>query len=148
MNLYFAMALVAAGFTLSAAAADTPTAYKPARSSDGHIELEGMWRNSNLTPLERPAKISHPILTAVEAASLTREYFDAGNGMPDDPGRLLENRSYESIQGEYRSSVIIDPADGKLPWTEAHKNDQAALRRITRESVVTTRSTSCSRISG
>jgi hypothetical protein len=127
------MTLVAACITLAAEAAEPPKAFRAPRSSDGHAEFEGIWKNSNLTPLERPAKVDHAILTAAEAASLTRDYFESGNDAPDDPGRLLETRSFEAIRGEFRSSVIVDPADGKLPWAESHQKDQAALRRATLE---------------
>jgi hypothetical protein len=130
MNRFLPLIVVAACFSLSAQA-ESPNIYKPPRSSDGHVEFEGIWKNSNLTPLERPEKIGHAVLTAAEAAALTREYFDAGSDGPDDPGRTLESRSYEAIGNKFRSSVIIDPADGKLPWADAHLNDQKTLRRGT-----------------
>lgn len=59
------------------AAAYRPAAYKPARTSDGHVEFEGIWKNPNLTPLERPTKEPHAILTTAQTAELTREYFNA-----------------------------------------------------------------------
>jgi hypothetical protein len=133
MNRFVGMVLVAGCITLTAEAADPPKAFRAPRSSDGHAEFEGIWINSNLTPLERPTKVDHAILTAAEAASLTRDYFESGNDAPDDPGRLLETRSFEAIRGEFRSSVIVDPVDGKLPWAESHQKDQAALRRATME---------------
>jgi hypothetical protein len=131
MNRFLGVAVAATCFSLAARSAEAPTVYKPPRSMDGHAELEGTWKNSNLTPLERSDKIGHATLTAAEAAALTRDYFDSGKDMPDDPGRFLEHRSFEAIRGTFRSSVIIDPADGKLPWSENHKNDQSALRRAT-----------------
>jgi hypothetical protein len=52
-----------------------------------------------------------------------------GPNQPDDPGRALEDRSFEPIRGKLRSSQIIDPTDGRIPWNEAYKEKPAALRR-------------------
>jgi hypothetical protein len=52
-----------------------------------------------------------------------------GDRKAGHPGRGLEDRNYEPIRGELRSSQIIDPDDGKIPWTEAYKAKPAALRR-------------------
>ena len=49
--------------------------------------------------------------------------------LSDDPGRVLEDRNIEPIRGELRSSQIVDPEDGKIPWNEVYREKAAALRR-------------------
>jgi hypothetical protein len=115
----------------TAHAAEKLKTYRPPRLPDGHADLQGIWKNSNLTPLERPPGITTLAITAADAARLKAEYL-AGRGgpnQPDDPGRALEDRVFEPIRGELRSSQIIDPQDGKIPWNEAYREKSAALRR-------------------
>jgi hypothetical protein len=93
--------------------------------------MEGIWKNSNLTPLERPQEFTQLTITAADAARLKTQYL-AGTGgpnQPDSPGRGLEDRNYEPIRGELRSSQIIDPSDRKIPWNEAYKRKPADSRR-------------------
>jgi hypothetical protein len=104
-------------------AAEKPLSYRSPRLPDGHADMEGIWKNSNLTPLERPQEFTQLTITAADAARLKAQYL-AGTGgpsQPDDPGRGLEGRNIEPIRGELRSSQIIEPQDGKIPWVESFK---------------------------
>jgi hypothetical protein len=105
-------------------------AYQPPRLPDGHVDMQGMWKNSNLTPLQRPDQFTKPTMTAQEATTLRAQYVDgmSGQKMPDDPGGLLEERQIEPIRGELRTSIIIDPPDGKIPFNETYKDLSAKLR--------------------
>jgi hypothetical protein len=118
--------------TLSATAhsAQQLKTYHAPRLPGGHVDMQGVWKNSNLTPLERPKSFTQLALTAADAARLQAEYFIPAGGpnQPDDPGRSLEDRSFEPIRGELRSSQIIDPPDGRIPWNEAYKEKIAPLR--------------------
>jgi|SRR5450631_532716 hypothetical protein len=112
-------------------AAEKPKTYRAPRLPDGHADMQGIWKNSNLTPLERPQEFTQLAITAADAARLKAQYL-AGTGgpnQPDDPGRGLEDRNIEPIRGELRSSQIIDPDDGRIPWNEAYKGKPVALRR-------------------
>jgi hypothetical protein len=115
----------------TAYAAEKPHVYRVPRLPDGHVDMQGIWKNSNLTPLERPPEITRLAIAEADAARLKEQYL-AGTGgpnQPDDPGRSLEDRNIEPIRGELRSSQIIDPEDGKIPWIEVYKGKSAALRR-------------------
>jgi hypothetical protein len=105
--------------------------YRAPRLPDGHVDMQGIWKNSNLTPLERPQEFTQLTITATDAAWLKAQYLvpSGGPNQPDDPGRALEDRSFEPIRGELRSSQIIDPDDGRIPWNEVYKEKPAALRR-------------------
>jgi hypothetical protein len=110
-------------------AAEKPKTYRAPHLPDGHADMEGIWNNSNLTPLERPAGFTQLAITVADAARLKAQYLGAGGpDQPDDPGRALEDRNIEPIRGELRSSLIVDPGDGKIPWNAAHQGDTVALR--------------------
>jgi hypothetical protein len=108
------------------------------RTPDGHPDLQGTWNTSTLTPLERPAEFADkPLLTQQEAkdyeARLLRENNrDRRDGTAEaDVGRAYNEFWYDRgshIVDSRRTSLIIDPADGKIPalTPEAQKR-QAAL---------------------
>jgi hypothetical protein len=113
----------------TAHAAEKPKTNRAPRLPDGHADMQGIWNNSNLTPLERSPEFIQLIITAADAKRLEAKYYLGPPNEPDDPGRALESRSFEPIRGELRSSQIIDPENGKIPWNEAYKEKAAALRR-------------------
>lgn len=89
--------------------------------------LDGTWTNGWYTQLERPKGFKALVATPEEA-----EVYEAVrrplNGMPPSPDGEVGQAESEfneggpglaRIQGEIRSSWIVDPADGKIPWTEA-----------------------------
>jgi hypothetical protein len=121
--------LISLGCVLGTAAAKDDE-FRPLRMPDGHVDMQGTWKNSNLTPLQRPDQFKTLAMTSEEAANFKAQYIDAMSGqkMPDDPGGLLEDRQIEPIRGELRSSVIIDPQDGKIPFKEIYKERSASIR--------------------
>jgi hypothetical protein len=115
----------------SAHAAEKTKAYRAPRLPDGHADMQGIWNNSNLTPLERPQQFTQLAITAADAKRFEAQYYlgPGGPNQPDDPGRVLEARSFEPIRGELRSSQIIDPENGKIPWNDVFKEKSAAQLR-------------------
>src|SRR5215510_12258385 len=106
------------------------------RAADGHPSLEGVWENNSATPLERPAQFANkPRLTDEELAALVRrakETFtpDADAVFGDGLYLSLISNSRPAGLGatgtyaqnwlpdryfEHRTSLIVDPSDGKLP---------------------------------
>jgi hypothetical protein len=132
-----------------------PPNWKAPRTEHGHPDLQGVWTNATITPLERPAKFSKLVLTDAEAAELERAEaeFNAVADAPTDPKTKAEdlpascgrgfsgaNCGYNnfwvdpgtkviSLNGEKRSSMIVDPADGKLPAMTADAQARFAERR-------------------
>ena len=104
------------------------------RTPWGDPDLQGLWTNSTTTPLERP--------DAVEAGAVLSDEERAARDAAGDVAR--EQRGIEPGTGETgsynnfwlergglmsRTSLIVDPPDGKLPLTAAE-----AARRPARES--------------
>lgn len=106
----------------SASLADIP------RTVDGHPDFQGVWSSQWLTPVERPASVKDLVLDQAQAKKLVSDILaraDAGN--PLDPE--LSNPDAEglaTVRGEIRSSLVVDPPNGKLPFNDAGR---AAMRR-------------------
>lgn len=82
-----------------------------------HPDLQGAWHNLWVVPLERPAETSGPVLTKDEAfAYAARNSARPGVGM-EAPFFGAEQVTPLKVGEEYRSSVIIDPPDGRIPYT-------------------------------
>ena len=96
--------------------------WTPPRTPDGQPDLQGIWNNSTMTPLERPRALAgKEFFTEQEAADYERRLReDLSTDRRDGPPEVDVNRSYNELFRErghllLRTSLIIDPADGRLP---------------------------------
>ncbi len=135
---------VAVTLVLQASAAGQ-TAGKPPRAPDGKPDLQGVWNYGTVTPVERPKEFAgKEFLTAEEADSFARETVqardvDANRGNQSataDVGSAYNNFWYDrgtTAVGTRRTSLVIDPPDGRIPpqTAEAQKRaqDRAAARK-------------------
>ena len=98
------------------------------RTADGHPDLQGIWTNTTITPLERSTDLAgKSVLTETEAAAyekqiLDRVNFDRRDGGPEvDVTRAYNNLFMDrgtqlaTIDGKKRTSIIVDPPDGRIP---------------------------------
>ena len=108
---------------LAAAAAAQAGEYRPPRLADGQVDLQGVWSHKNITPLERPAELKSFVITREEAAQLQARILAKSEDLsrPAEPSVYFWDRGVEAIRGEYRSSIITDPADGKIPGNDHFK---------------------------
>ena len=125
---FVAIGLIAAAVAV-AAAEKTPAP----RTRDGRPDLHGTWTYATLTTLERPAEFANkPFLTDAEAAAFEKKTLTvqdrdrrdgegpAGRG---SDGRTDVDRAYGQAWWEYgskivgtrRTSLVVDPPDGKIP---------------------------------
>ena len=110
------------------------------RTPDGHPDLQGIWNNSTLTSLERSAEFQgKATVTEAEAAAYEKQNLDQNNrdrrdgGAEADVGRAYNELFFDRgsqlarIGGTVRTSMIVDPPDGKIPalTAEAQKRMQA-----------------------
>jgi hypothetical protein len=112
--------------------------WKVQRTVDGQPDLQGTWANNNATPLERPAEFAgRATLSDAEVATLkarSARLFDGGGDAAFGDNlfsALLANPdtfvSVDGRTGDYnqfwlpdrvfdnRTSLITDPADGRIP---------------------------------
>jgi hypothetical protein len=119
------------------------------RTKDGHPDLQGIWTNVTVTPLERPASLHSLNLTDAEAKAFEQQQakeLQDSDGASDSPiiraagssgtggyNVLFLDRGNElaRVDGQKRSSLISDPPDGKVPpiTPEARKRIQADFAR-------------------
>jgi hypothetical protein len=119
--LVIATAGVVVGFAAQASTTrKAPVAWVTPRTPDGKPDLQGIWNFRSPTPLERPAEfadkefLSDADVAAVErrAAELHRVERSDGNFMNTPPWWL---DSGTRVAQNRRSSLIVDPRDGRLP---------------------------------
>ena len=136
-----ALALTPAAGQEKPKAAASKKAWSVPRTPDGHPDLQGTWTNVTITPVERPASASGPTLTEAEAARLEKGVSDRVERLsqPSDPNRSAPPKGGDGsvgaagnvggynnfwidsgdrvaiVNGERRSSLVVDPPDGKVP---------------------------------
>jgi hypothetical protein len=128
------------------------------RTPDGHPDLQGMYDVATLTPLERPAALGNQLTMSADqarqierTAAARRERASlpdrgdrpappiGGDGSTGAAGNVggynnfwIDNgEAYFKINGQTRTSIIVDPPNGRVPALTAAARDRAA-RRIVR----------------
>jgi hypothetical protein len=115
-------ALLAGWVAVAAQAPARPAGARPAKWTApltpwGEPDLQGTWTNSTSTPLERPdALAGKQTLTDEERATLDAQAARNADSAPrkGDPGTYNDFWFDRGTRNE-RTSLIIDPADGRLP---------------------------------
>lgn len=123
------------------------------RTSDGNADLQGIWTNNSATPMQRPEVLGDKaVLTDEELAELqqtVQEFRDneqAGDLLGD---RLFQQalgnskyNDFDTVTGNYnafwlvereldnnRTSLIVDPSNGRYPSLTAQEQQRAKERR-------------------
>jgi hypothetical protein len=138
------LVLLAAGLWPIAGAAQGK-ASNLSRTPDGKPNLEGVYSFSTITPLQRPdALAGKTTLDAEDAVAfeasentrLNRDLFDPIKGQPSagyapraEGGVLSYNEVWyergSRLTSDKRTSLIFDPVDGKIPFTDAARRRNA-----------------------
>lgn len=123
---------------LLAQRASVDDAYTPPRTAWGDPDFQGVWRYEGAIPLERPASVGgRAFLTDEEVAEIARREEElAANREAGLDGVAVGRQTLEEspIRGNeynifwqdhgrarqafHQTSLIVDPPDGKLPYTE------------------------------
>jgi len=138
----------AAGLAALAGTASAQDVYKAPKNAFGQPDFEGVWTNASLTSLERGPQFK--TLTIPEAQAKQLEQMRArameAQSRPTDPNAPAPKAGQDPggynafwtdpgtrmgrIRGEVRTSWLVDPADGKLPYRpEGYKLYQDTLTK-------------------
>ncbi len=122
--------------------------YEPPRTAAGKPDLQGNWSNASITTLERNPRYDSLVLSDDEIGRATDEHpqnvrlatdDNMVAGQLPDGSDLPRGRGYNAfwidpgtqfgvIDGEHRTSWIVDPADGRIPYSEQGNTLRTALR--------------------
>jgi hypothetical protein len=119
--------------------------YAASKTPDGHPDISGVWTNQTVTPLERPAELADKATfsSPQEAAEWSKKIVAANNAdrrdlPPDqDVGKAYNDAWYDrgtKVVGTLRTSLIIDPPDGRIPAltpaAQKRQDEQRAYARL------------------
>ncbi len=119
-----------------------------AASQAARPDLTGTWTNASLTPLQRAAGVKDLVVDEATAARIVsganvagfdvrggqsraaKEFSDPNKGAPKQGGDDFGVKAYDNfwvtpgdnlakVKGEYRTSNVVDPPSGQIPYTEA-----------------------------
>jgi len=131
--------LTAIAFVLfvTASLAGQAKKWTPPRTPDGQPDLQGFWTNSTYTPLERPKNVTKEFFTKEEAAEIEKRSAEEETEQTE-PGTIADvhydftqfglDRNQSTLASNLRTSMIVDPPDGKLPPLTAAGQKRAAER--------------------
>jgi len=137
-------------------AAQAPTAKKPTgpaktakpwttpRTPDGQPDLQGFWTNTTYTPLERLKNVTKEFFTEEEALENAKRAADV-EGEQTEPGTIPDvhydftqfglDRSQGAMALNLRTSLIVDPPDGRIPPMTAEGQKRVADRAAARKAM-------------
>ena len=137
----FGPVLIALAMAMSA-----PALAQVPRAADGKPDLTGIWTNASLTPLSRAQGVTKLTVNDAEAQELVAKtglagisaddpefratYSDPNKGAPEKGGADFGLKGYDKllgrspgenlakVKGEWRTSNIVEPANGQLPYKD------------------------------
>jgi hypothetical protein len=108
------------------------------RTGWGAPDLQGVWNYATITPLERPVELAgKQVLTDKEAADFEKQTLERRNPDRRDGGAAADvGRAYNQFWWDYgskvvgtkRTSLIVDPPDGKIPPLTEEARQRADAR--------------------
>jgi len=142
---------VMACVSVAAQTADAPAnasakPYKAPRTLDGQPDLQGVWTNATLTQVERSQALGDKrTMTEAEALQMEKrmEQMVVDADKPSDPNQEVGRgnpggyntfwfnpaNKVATINGERRTSLIVDPPNGRVPELTQRGKDAVAARR-------------------
>jgi hypothetical protein len=111
--------------------------YEPPRTPSGRPDLQGIWTNASITTLQRESRYDYLVIDPAKIAEVTANHPQNVRQATDDnlqAGELLDGsdlamgRGYNAfwidpgssfglVKGEYRTSWIVEPQDGRIPYS-------------------------------
>ena len=106
------------------------------RTVDGRPDFQGVWMSGSLTPVERIEGAKALVATDEEARTLAAGAYVKARSREqeinvDPEGLSADLKELARVNGQWRTSQVVDPSDGKIPRTVEGKRrfDEATQRR-------------------
>lgn len=122
ITLAIAGTLTIGGCAITADSESADNTYVAPKTEFGHPDLRGVWNFSSDTPLQRPKEygtkefLTREELEALRARELERRERNDGEAVSSGVGGYNQVWVESMAQGEnLRTSLIIDPPDGRMP---------------------------------
>lgn len=137
-NLSPALCRIILYLTLSSAMVHSANAaeFTPTLTEYGHPNLQGNWSTATITPFQRPEELgAQAVYSPEEADALTQERQDelVARAAPVEDLQTMpevadfvsnsaeevfmeDNTNHLTINGEVRTSILIEPSNGRLPY--------------------------------
>ena len=112
--------------------------WKMPRTPEGKPNFEGDWVNNTFTPLERPDELKDKaFFTAEEAKAwaergIARQKAQAADNIHYDDFIWMNEATLRSVTGS-RTSIVYEPANGKIPPVNAEGQKRAQARAAVRK---------------
>ncbi|MGH1470623.1 MAG: hypothetical protein ACRBCS_05480 [Cellvibrionaceae bacterium] len=128
------------------------SSYEPPRMPNGKPSLQGIWSNVSVTDLQRKEGVKSLVLSPQEAAALEgKDFYNIRTKEDAKPNSKKENETlldgsdllsgggynafwvdagttHGVVKGEIRSSWIVDPDNGRIPYTNSGREKISTLR--------------------
>jgi len=136
LALFAISALVAA----SGLALHAQSKFNPPRTPDGKPDMQGYWTNATYTPVERPAEFKdQEFFSVAQAQEYAKKAQDRFLSQPDDDAHY-DNSIWMVEKGlkgvsTLRTSIVTDPADGRIPPVNAEGRKRAEDRAAARKKI-------------
>jgi hypothetical protein len=124
--------------TVSVPTSPSPGASRAPRTPDGRPDLQGLWDFAQLTPFERPTDLAGKVtLSEEEAEEFAQRRIETTHKDKRDGGAAADvERAYNDFWWDFgtrvskQSSLVVDPADGRIPALTAEAQKRVADRKV------------------
>ncbi len=114
--------------------AQQSTSFVVPRTEFGHPDFQGVWVINFVTLMERPTDINTLAVEPELAETIAREIQDGFREGNTDPEMLwTKDMGLAQVNGEFRTSVITRPDNGRVPFTELGKSLSLEQTRLNKE---------------
>jgi hypothetical protein len=122
------------------AASAAGQAYRAPRNAYGAPDLNGVWNNNALTRLQRPAGLLPLVVRAADMPDAERKLMSSYSppstaaNVGGTESEWWDGAHLARVDGELRTSWLVDPGDGQLPYTAEGKRRVALFAQAQIES--------------